>query len=297
MKRTIGLAFGMAVLAIAGTCVVAPGVRAEEATPVSMDDLLLSEDIVLTPSAMTGGAVEIVARPEEVRGGVTLKQKIGILISSLVKIWKTRPIDGLELLPRDLIQRLFGSSGGTSITNAEFTTDLSGWTSLNAYAGASAFGTVTPAATSTDNRFAVTYSGTWDAGNQGYIEQTFHVNTPKNMTFSVLYNFITTEINAAVGGSGAHFNDNALVTLTHADGTVQFGLFESVNSSTLIPVSGLPNLINAGRGQTGGQTGWITKSSDVLSFDAGDYTVRIEVNDVSDFYGDSAMLVDMVGLQ
>jgi hypothetical protein len=267
-----------------------------------LDSLIASEDVLLTEEAAVGGtAVDIVAKPEEIEGGGVLKQNVGMMISAIARAWRSRPIDGLEILPRDMPKGGLGGSGGgggpAMIKNGEFGTDLNYWTAKNAYGGFSSFGSVVPDALSADGKFAVMHTGTWDAGVQGSIQQTFNVNVAKEMTFSVLYNFITTEVNYLTGGSGAHFNDNAIVTLSHSDGTVQFGLFESVNSSTFMPVTGLPNMINNGRGQDGSQTGWIARNSGPILFATGNYTVRIEVNDVSDACVDSAMLVDMVGLQ
>lgn len=264
--------------------------------PLSLSELVNSQDVLLSEEAASGIAVDIVENPSEIRGGGILKQKIGLLISQIAQAWRNNPTWGLENLPRELAPR-WGRLNNTGIRNGEFTTDLSGWNSQFAYAGATSFGDIVPDAATIDGAFAVAYSGTWDEGSQGYIEQTFRINKAQEMSFSVLYNFVTTEINYLVGGSGPHFNDNAIITLTFEDGTVQFGLFESVNSSTLQPATNLPYVINNGRGQNGSQTGWRAFHSDPITFARGNYTVRIEVNDVSDLYVDSAILVDMVGLE
>ena len=260
---------------------------------VTLDSLIQSQDVVLSEDALAEGTpAELVSQPSAITGKGVLKQKIGLLISQLAQ-WRLRPIDGLEILPRDLIPRWGLIAGkGPLIVNEEFTNNLNGWTTSNAYAGATSFGSIVPDPVSKDNAFAVAHTGLWDAASQGFIEQSFKVNTPKEMTFSVLYNFVTTK------GGVTYFNDNAIISISHEDGTVTYGLFESTNSSTFIPVTGLPsNIINGGRGQNGNQTGWVQRSSDPILFDRGNYKVRIEVNDVYDEYVDSAILVDMVGLE
>lgn len=293
MKSTMHLVFAAAVLLF-----ISAGLRAEVSAPdaaqtASLEALLTSSDVVLSKDAASGVPVKLVEDPGKIEGGVVLRNDLGLTISAIAKAWKGNPISGLEQLPRDLAGGGGGGGGATDLLrNGEFTTDVSGWTAANAYGGEISFGPIAAPAGSSDGRFAVVHTGSGSV-MQGSLEQRIRINSPANAAFLVRYNFVSTEW---MGSSGGKYNDNAVITLRdNQSNEIRFGLFESVNGSTMSPVSGLPDVIS-GNGQNGGQTGWLTQSSALLFFDRGNYTVSIEVNDVSDGYYDSALLVDAVSL-
>lgn len=286
----------MGMLVFVASVFVVPQVGA-----VTLEDLVNSSDVIMSEKAQGGAAVAVVEHPENFEGGIKLAGGQGITMQAIISQWKLDPVGGLGTLMRDAAQGNAPVAAGGLIQNGEFTTDLAGWTVANmsyggasAYGGASSFGPIVAPAGSVDGRFAVVHTGTWDQSNHGSIEQGFRVNQATSATFTIGYNFITTEDNAA------QFNDNGIINvyLNDGTGTVMFGAFDSKNSSTFTPVSGLPLVLNGGWGQNGFQTGWQTASSGTLFFNKNmDYSVRIEVNDVSDRVLDSAILVDMVGLQ
>jgi hypothetical protein len=275
------------------------GVTAAYAEPVTLEALLASSDVVLSESARSGVAIEIAAQPREILGGVGNGNggtppgqggtPPGLGGGTPPGQGGTPPGQGGTPPGQG-----GGSGGGGLLTNMEFTTGVTGWTAINAYGGATSFGSVVPDASSLDGAFAVAHTGIWGAASYGSLEQSFTVSSSTSANFSVLYNFITTEWGST---SGAQFNDMASVTITNPDGTYAFRLVESAQGSQLFPVSGLPTTINGGRGQEGGQTGWVVGSSGPLVFGTGTYTIRIDVTDAADVYVDSAILVDRVGLQ
>lgn len=296
------------IFVLAGSVVVTPANAEGLGTGVTLDDLVNSSDVVISESAQGGAAVAIVAHPEDIEGGIALKS-MGLTMQAIVAAWKNNdPIVGLGSLMRDASPGNPPVAGGGLIENGEFTTDLTGWTVANriyggatAYGGASSFGSIVAPVGSVDGRFAVVHTGTWDQSRQGSIEQGFRVNQPTSATFTVGYNFVTTEdVSVMPGAPNSQFNDNAIINVFINDGTgsVLFSTYDSRNSSTFMPAYDLPTVINGGRGQNGYQTGWQTASSGTLLFDRNtQYKVRIEVNDVSDDVIDSALLVDRIGLQ
>jgi hypothetical protein len=270
---------------------------------VTLDALLASSDLVLSEAAREGVAVELVMNPGEVLGAAPPRNFRQYLRSQGITIRELRqqnPGNWRELLKalRDEWRAIRngggGGGGGSLITNPEFTTDVSGWTAINAYGGATSFGSIVPDAASVDGSFAVAHTGVWTDAAYGMLEQTFNVSSSTTANFAVLYNFVTTEWGST---SGAQFNDAATVTLTNASGAVQFRLIESALGSQLFAATDLPTIMNGGRGQTGGQTGWVVGSSGPLVFAPGVYTIRIDVGDAADAALDSAILVDRVGLQ
>lgn len=296
----------IAMLFFIGAWSMAPAVHAEDQTAVTMEDLLASSDIVLSEDAQSGAPVAVAAHPEQAEGGISLKA-LGLKMQALIAAWKLDPVGGLGAFLRE--NRLINApvAGGGLIQNGEFTTDLAGWTVANrlyggasAYGGASSFGPIVAPAGSVDGKFAVVHTGTWDQSSHGQIEQTFRLNQPTSATFTVVSNFITTE---PMTGNAGQFNDNGIINVYINDGTgsILFTAFDSRNSSTWIPVTDLPLVLNGDRAagvNSGNQTGWLTATSGTIFFDRNtNYNVLIEVNDVSDATYDSAILVDMVGLQ
>jgi hypothetical protein len=278
------------ILVLAVLMVLATGVPVM--AEVSIESLLASSDIVLSELARGGAAVELVADPSRLRAGA--------------------PPEGRGYTKRDILPPGQGGTppgqGGTPpgqtpdmpsqlIVNNEFTTDLTGWIAVNAYAGVSQFGSIYAPEGSVDGKFAVVHTGGTSYGSevwQGSLEQAITVNANREAVFSTIYNFVTTELGA---GSKA-MNDYATITLTGPDGSIRFYLAESVHLTPLEPISDIPIPPLYGWGnQNGGQSGWLSATSDPLFLGTGIYTLRIEVNDHFDPWCDSAILLDRVGLQ
>lgn len=275
------------------------GVTAAAAEPVTLEALLASSDVVLCEAAQSGAAVEIAAEPSDILGGVGngnggTPPGQGGTPPGLGG--GTPPGQGGGTPPGQggTPPGQGGGGGGALLSNMEFTNGVTGWTTINAYGGATSFGSILPDAASLDGAFAVAHTGIWGEASYGSIEQSFTISSSTSANFSVLYNFITTEWGST---SGAQFNDMASVTISNPDGTYAFRLVESAQGSQLFSVTGLPSVINGGRGQDGGQTGWVVGASGPLVFGTGTYTVRIDVSDAADSFVDSAILVDRVGLQ
>ncbi len=292
------------VLMLFALVAVTPAISSATAD-VTVDALLASSDIVLSEAAMEGVAVNLVPEPSGVIGGApgngNGNGNGGGPPFTPPGQGGTAPGQGGT--PPGQGGTPPGQGGGGQvvplITNGEFTTDLTGWTAINAIGGVTSFGSITPAVGSVDGAFAVAHTGPWDASAYGMIEQNFTVAVATTNTFNVLYNFVSTEwASEQMGsGSGPEFNDQStIVLISNADGTATFSLGEAVNTSAHVPVTGLPSYINDGRTQNGYQTGWLVGSSGPLYFAPGNYTVRIEVMDAGDSWADSAILVDRVGL-
>lgn len=258
----------------------------------TFEELIFSRDVVLEPAAASGAPVSIVARPARIDAGRRDDPNRGRLIAAIIEAWKANP-NGM--LPRDLIPRPGNRISDQRIGNGEFTADVGGWTAVNAYGGAASFGAIAPAASSADGRFAVLHTGPWDDAAQGSLEQIFRVHRPAELSVALLYNFVTTEWPQQYG---QQWNDNAAIVIHNVAGTeVKFAFSTSLNEAEFTPVSGLPEVINAGRGQSGGTTGWRRVGADPLYYARGEYRIRIEVNDVADRRNDSALLVDQVSLR
>lgn len=260
---------------------------------IKLDDLVNSSDVVLSPEAQSGAAVAIVQNPELMEGGTKLALGLNVKMKDLVAAWRDGDREvGLTTFAQDLSSNPPPAVGTDLVVNGEFTSDLSGWISENAFGGVSSFGPITAPVGSADGKFAVAHTGPWKASNRGMIEQDFMMPTSANAVLSVVYNFVTTEFPTSVGST---FNDNMIVTLDDKRDKIVFSLFEDVNTSSFSPVSGLPSELMYL--SDGGQTGWITENSPQLWLrSGGPYTITIEVNDVTDYIFDSAILVDRVGI-
>lgn len=186
------------------------------------------------------------------------------------------------------------------VNNNEFTAGLAGWDSDGAYT-ASEFGPIrADAGRTTDGVFAVVHNGEWDQRSQGSLNQSIQVPFARNASFSMLYNFVTTEFPT---WQGSEYNDHFKMTLSGPSGELELSKAEFLNSGSFSEVHGVPlfgwdYVFEGGDWQViGGQTGWQTFNYPKLPLKQGIYALRIEVNDVGDDIVDSAILVDRVSLR
>lgn len=183
------------------------------------------------------------------------------------------------------------------VNNNEFTAGLAGWDADGAYI-ATEFGPIRAAAGQTaDGVFAVVHNGEWDQRSQGTLSQSVQVPMARNASFSMLYNFVTTEYPT---WQGSEFNDHFKMTLTGPSGELELSKAEFLNTGSFTEVRGVPLFgwdYDEDWQVIGGQTGWQTFSYPKLPLKQGIYALRIEVNDVGDDIVDSAILVDRVSLR
>lgn len=100
------------------------------------------------------------------------------------------------------------------------------------------------------DNFAVIHTGFGSNENSGFLEKVFNFTTSETRQITFDYNFITTEF----GGSNPP-DDEFLVEMHKSNGETITLARESVLSSTLTSVSGLP--FDTLDNDTGGETGWI----------------------------------------
>lgn len=194
-----------------------------------------------------------------------------------------------------------GGSGGTSggggsldlITNGNFALGLFGWQNEGSAPVMSTFGPIGPP-TGSVGPFAAPNTGLGDVSALGSITQTFNVPTSRVASLEVIYNFVTNEFPEFYG---TQFNDSFRISLTGPAGTlaIEQSALNNHQFSEYAAVAGLPtNLMD---NSTGGQLGWRAFSEPNLALSPGNYTLRIEVRDVTDQIFDSAMLVDRASLR
>lgn len=262
----------------------------------SFESLLASADIVLNEEAKSGARIAVAENPSEIVAGNSLTRQeliqmwLGderLFTASNLKAFLDENL-GKEKLPPGQQNRV---SGVELIVNGEFGS-LDGWTYKNAIGGLSSFGEVVASPASNDNVFAAAHTRLNEV--QGFIEQTVHVKNPREAVFNVLYNFITMEFPLRMDFPT---DDFATVTISDNKNSIKFQVHESKSTSSFSSVN-IPRHLLAGLNgtQVGGQTGWLETSKD-LSFNPGNYKIRIEVNDVWGTSADAAILVDRISLK
>jgi len=124
------------------------------------------------------------------------------------------------------------------------------------------------------------------SGTNSELSRAFAVPAGKRR-LALDYNFVTEEFPEFVG---TVFNDNMRIDVLASDGTVIGSLYESVNSSSFLSVSGIDF---PGGDDTCGMTGWKKGVIDVSAVASGG-TIRVRVTDEGDSIYDSAALLDNI---
>lgn len=178
---------------------------------------------------------------------------------------------------------------------------LDHWSNENAESGYSSFGEITSSSSSKDKRFGFIHTGLGSEKNMGYISQDIIPYKASSAVFNVRYNFVTTEYPQWLG---SQYNDSFVIKIedistgqTKEIARFNGSLNQLFDENDPI-VQNLPSEFLDSASSGGGQTGWITKSSDKLYLKSGGmYRIYAEVRDVGDRIVDSALLIDKVSLQ
>lgn len=190
------------------------------------------------------------------------------------------------------------------VKGGEFGTssDLVYWTEKsNAKAGYSSFGSISYPGVSSDQLFGFVHTGLGANSDQGFMLQTVLPIKNSSAVFNARYNFVTTEFPQYLG---SQYNDSFVIKIEDiASGATKVLASFSGSLNTLFDpndpvVQNLPaeflDMVASG----GGQTGWVTESSDQIALKSGGkYRIYIDVNDVGDKIYDSALLIDKVSLR
>ena len=190
------------------------------------------------------------------------------------------------------------------VKGGEFSTssDLAYWTEKsNAKAGYSSFGSISYPGASSDQLFGFVHTGLGATSDQGSMLQTVLPIKNSSAVFTARYNFVTTEFPQFLG---SQFNDSFVIKIEDIESgaTKVLASFSGSLNTLFDPndpvVQNLPaeflDMVASG----GGQTGWVTESSDQIALKAnGKYRIYIDVRDVGDKIYDSALLIDKVSLR
>lgn len=286
---------------------------------------LLSSDIVYSPQAMQGARLALIERPRAHAAGISVPAGVAAVYgqgkgpegadgaggNSELNDDKKDNDDRSRGEDRNDREQAINDGNNGNVDNAprppidnelvlnnEFSQNLDHWTADNAFV-TDKFGSIRASALSADGRFAAVHTGYGDLNDRGSIEQAVTVPMARNATFSLLYNFVTTEYPTWVG---SWYNDYFQVVLTGPSGERTFGMAQFLNSTPFSLVTGLPGDVLEGwnyqnGSPVGGQTGWQVRNAGGLALKSGIYKLRIEVRDVGDRIVDSAVLVDRVSLK
>lgn len=137
------------------------------------------------------------------------------------------------------------------------------------------------------------YCSTGPAGDQvaATLEKTFQVrNGVSSLPIRFDYNFVSEEFPEFVG---TQFNDALEITLTSPNGTETMLAMETINDSAYSMIGGVDF---PGGDSTAGHTGWKTAATTV-PVSAGDWTLRIRIEDAGDDVYDSVVLIDHIRLK
>ena len=190
------------------------------------------------------------------------------------------------------------------VKGGEFSTsaDLDHWTEKsNAKAGYSSFGSISYPGVSSDQRFGFVHTGLGANSDQGFMLQTVLPLKSSSAVFNARYNFVTTEFPQFLG---SQYNDSFVIKIEDiASGATKVLASFSGSLNTLFDandpvIQNLPAQFLDMVASGGGQTGWVTKSSDQIALKSGGkYRIYIDVQDVGDKIYDSALLIDKVSLR
>ena len=190
------------------------------------------------------------------------------------------------------------------VKGGEFSTssDLVYWTEKsNAEAGYSSFGSISYPGASSDQLFGFVHTGLGATSDQGSMLQTVLPIKNSSAVFTARYNFVTTEFPQFLG---SQFNDSFVIKIEDIESgaTKVLASFSGSLNTLFDPndpvVQNLPaeflDMVASG----GGQTDWVTESSDQIALKSGGkYRIYIDVKDVGDKIYDSALLIDKVSLR